>query len=302
MVGKYNITMFAYNEEKNIARSVSSVFANVDASLGYLTVIANGCSDNTVTVLNELKQKQGLEKLRIVDLELGDKCNAWNHYTHNLADDADVHFFVDADVCFSQNSFTQLAQTLLQTPDETVAVAGMPLSGRNLDFYRELIVERSCFFGNLYGLKRQFLERVREDSFRLPIGLNWIDSFLTKAVNTDLKFFNYNLPNRVTYKNNVGYEFDSLSVFKLSDINLYINRIARYELGKIQEIYLEQLSVQDWPADMYEINCKIEQNFVSDTAHLGKVKRYLVRKRLAKLLKKARPNTGVLKSASAQNR
>jgi len=283
----YNIVMFAYNEQDNIEASITSIFNNVNAQLNCFYLIANGCSDDTVAIANRVKEKLGFSRLNVVEIELGDKCNAWNTYLHELADDVDVHFFTDADVQFSSHCFEQMAEKLVNTGDSTVVIAGMPLTGRNIDFYRSLVIERACFFGNLYGMKHAFVERIRETPFRLPVGLNWIDSFLTKAANTDLKFTDFNLPDRTTWIEGVGYDFEKLSVFKRSDIKLYINRIARYELGKIQEVFLDALPCEQWPADMMDINRKIDADFDSLTSHLGFIKKSLVRKRLTKILSKA---------------
>lgn len=285
---KYNIVMFAYNEQDNIETSITSVFNSTNEYLHRFYVIANGCTDNTVRVAEEVKQKLNFDKLTVHEIELGDKCNAWNTYVHELADEVTVHFFVDADVRFSPDCFPKMAEKLHASPDQTVIIAGMPLSGRNLDFYRSLVIERSCFFGNLYGMKWSYIQRIREKSFYLPIGLNWIDSFLTKAANTDLSFGKENLPNRTTWLDGVGYDFEKLSVFKLSDIRLYINRIARYELGKIQEVFLDRLPSEQWPRDMTPINEQIDADFDALTKHLGPIKKRMVRKRLTRLLNKAR--------------
>lgn len=278
--------MFAYNEENNISNSLKSVYNNKSSLLKHVYLIANGCTDNTAERAEQLKTELNFKELNIVNIELGDKCNAWNHYMHNLADDVDCHFFIDADVNFSDNCFEQMHNKLIATETSTVAIAGLPLSGRNIAFYRSLVLERACFFGNLYGLKHSFVERIREADFYLPIGLNWIDSFLTKAVNTDIQFFNYNLPTRVTYIDGIGYRFDSLSPFKKDDIKLYFNRIARYELGKLQETHLDTLDVANWPREMKGINQKIDDDFSKETNKLSFLKRFLVRKRLTKLLKK----------------
>ena len=283
---KYNVVMFAYNEEKNITSSIESVFANTDVQVNKFYLIANGCTDKTLEVAERVKQQLNFEKLELIELELGDKCNAWNVYVHEIAAGADTHFFTDADVKFSNGCFSQLHKKLTASDNETVVVAGMPLSGRNIEFYRSLVIERACFFGNLYGMKLSFINRMREASFRLPVGLNWIDSFLTKAVNTDLSFSKTNIPNRTCYVEGVGYEFDSLSPFKKDDIKLYVNRIARYELGKLQEIYLDELPVKEWPAKMHPINLQIEAEFDRLTKNLSLIKRFLVKKRLHKLLSK----------------
>lgn len=281
---KYNICMFACNEEENIRQSIGSVREQCSEQLNRFYVIANGCSDNTAEVAKAIGA-DGFEKLEVIEIALGDKCNAWNHYMHQVPGGADVHFFVDADVYFSENCFDKMAEKLTHMPEETVAVAGMPLSGRNREFYASLVTERSCFFGNLYGLKVSFIERVRALPFHLPVGLNWIDSFLTKAVNTDLSFSTTNLPNRVCYVEGVGYRFDKLSPLSWSAIKLYINRIARYELGKIQEKYLDEIPVEQWPLQMTEINEQIFKNFKADSKGLSFLMRRLVFKRLCKLLK-----------------
>ena len=82
-------------------------------------------------LIKEMKSSLLFDKLSITELVVGDKCNAWNYYMHELADDIDIHFFVDADVSFSACCFQKMASTLYSSQPETVAIAGLPLSGRN---------------------------------------------------------------------------------------------------------------------------------------------------------------------------
>lgn len=271
--------MFAYNEEKHIETSLSSVFSNIDSECKNVTLMANGCTDQTVSIAQQMANTNNL--LNVIELSLGDKCNAWNTYIHENAPDVDTHFFIDADVKFTSNVFPILHEQLQNSSAH--AVAGVPASGRNKAYYESLVTDRSCFFGNLYGLSNNFIQMIKKKSFYMPVGLNWIDSFLTKAVNTDIQFLDYNLPNRVTYKLGHGYEFDSLSPFKFDDIKLYKNRIARYELGKLQEVILDSIPVKRWPRDMHEINLQIHaQNMVKNVSQ--PIKRLLVKQRLEKLL------------------
>lgn len=275
----YAIVMFAYNEEKNIQNSVNSVFLNVDSQLENLVVIANGCTDKTVIKLNELTKKH--EKLKVVELAIGDKCNAWNEYIHNIANNCDVHFFLDADVQFTKQVFPKLFKKLIATP-QAHAVAGLPFSGRNKKYYRGLVIERGCIFGNCYGVKNEFLELVKKNDFRLPKGLCWIDSAITKAVNGDLKYQDRNIAGRVTYDEECGYEFTSLNPFKKDDRELYFSRIARYFSGKLQEKYLEKLSFNNWPLDLNYIN----QNILNEVV-MGKIKvPFYIKKRVLNRLKK----------------
>lgn len=280
----YNIVMFAYNEAHNIANSIRSIHTSVGKHLGQFFVIANGCTDNTAAVAEKIKRDLDFSQMHVIDIAIGDKCNAWNTYIHEYSGDHALHFFVDADVIFSENVFEQLYAKSQSALPETNAIAGLPLSGRNKDFYESLVKERHCIFGNLYGLTYRMINLIKSKSFRLPKGLNWIDSFITKAINTDLQFHPYNLENRVTYLQNAGYRFDSLSMFKLNDVKLYKNRIARYELGKLQEQYLDALPVSDWPQDMDEINKDIDLKFQDITKDLTYIKTWLVKKRLSKLI------------------
>lgn len=278
--------MFAYNEQNNIASSIVSIYKNSDEKLNIFFLIANGCTDNTVQIAEKEKARLGFSSMQVVSLDVGDKCNAWNHYVHNLSGTAKTHFFVDADVKFSENCFPKMHTALQNSEEQTVTIAGMPLTGRNIQYYRSLVIEHSCFFGNLYGLKDNFIKRIQKADFHLPKGLNWIDSFLTKAVNTDLNFFNYNLKKRVIYLEDVGYYFDSLSPLRFDDIRLYVNRIARYELGKLQENHLDNIDVNNWPKEMKAINEKIYANFSEESSHLPLVKRVLVKRRLQKIIGK----------------
>lgn len=279
----YAIVMFAYNEGERIALSLASLHAACDSGLTRALVIANGCTDDTADQVRLYKSNNGFDALELVELSLGDKCNAWNYYVHELAGKEACHFFVDADVRFSTSAFPQLAQTLVQNEAHPHIVAGMPLSGRNASFYRTLVTDRSCFFGNLYGASAAYLELVRKRGFRLPIGLNWIDSFLTKAANTDLDFGDDNLPNRVTFADGVGFYVDSLKPWRIADIKLYKNRIARYELGKLQELFLDKLPACEWPRTMDTINEQISDEFSALTRSIHPIKRHLIKRRLHRL-------------------
>lgn len=112
MTTAYAIVMFAYNEEKNIEHSIKSVFKNITQQCESVFVIANGCTDNTVEVLDKLKINKHYCRLNIINIQLGDKCNAWNTYMHDIAPDVDVHFFIDADVTFTENCFAKMVDRL----------------------------------------------------------------------------------------------------------------------------------------------------------------------------------------------
>ena len=277
----YSVVTFAYNEERTIGLTLSSILANCDSRLAKLTVVANGCTDGTVKVATDALANTQIAH-EIINLELGDKCNAWNQYLYHHLPEADVHFFVDSDVTFTENAFPRLFDQLQACPDKN-AVTGLPQTGRNIEKYMELATRYACLFGNLYGLTDEFVRRMVAQQIRLPIGLSWIDAQITKLVNDNLEYHKDDYQQRVTFLTGVGYCFDSLNPWKPQDIKLYINRIARYKAGQLQEPYLDALPFVDWPRDMGEVNARILRKGL---VKVNDVKVWLLFPRIKKRLKK----------------
>lgn len=277
----YSVVTFAYNEENSIADTIRSILANCDQRVTKFTVVANGCTDQTVEVAKASVEGSAIP-CEVVELSLGDKCNAWNEYVYYHLPDAGVHFFVDSDVTFTEKAFPRLFDQLLSSPGKN-AVTGLPQTGRNLPHYYELATRYSCLFGNLYGLNNEFIQRLVEKNIRLPVGLSWIDAQITKLVNDNLEYNKDDYQHRVTFVEGVGYRFESLKPWSLDDIRLYINRICRYKTGQLQEPYLDALPFTEWPGTMDGINREILRNGVK-LAALGKVApfRHKVIKRLRK--------------------
>lgn len=264
----YSVVTFAHNEEKSIAATIKSIIANSDNRLNAITIITNGCTDKTYDIALQTLTLQSPCAFNVINLELGDKCNAWNHYVYQLLPNSAVHFFVDSDVTFTDNAFPQLFDTLANS-DKT-AVTGLPQSGRNIETYTELATRYACLFGNLYGVKHAFLTQLVAQNIKLPIGLSWIDAQLTKLVNHNLEQAKDDYQARVTCKTGVGYVFASLKPWNKADIKLYINRLVRYKVGQIQEVYLDELPFTQWPAHIQSINEQILQQGVS-WRNLGKL-------------------------------
>lgn len=282
----YSIVTFAYNEEKSIAATIKSIISNTDQRLQQITIVANGCTDRTYEVALATLQESASCQYVVKNLAFGDKCNAWNYYVHELAPQSDVHFFVDSDVTFSAFAFPTLFDRLIAS--DKLAVTGLPLTGRNLAFYTELATKYSCLFGNLYGVKQEFLQKLTAQKVKLPIGLSWIDAQLTKMINHNLEPAKDDYQGRVTFVPGVGYEFDSLKPWKRADVRLYINRIVRYKVGQLQEVYLDDLPFTEWPEDMQEINEKILAKGLG-WAELGKL--ILLKSRIIQRLRKMRTVT-----------
>lgn len=284
MADGYSVVSFAYNEAETIADAIRSIINNSDHRLEKITIVANGCTDETVIVASTILKSCTVPYF-ILDLKLGDKCNAWNNYIHKNLPKSAVHFFVDSDVTFTNNAFPLLFDQLVRAHGKN-AITGLPQAGRNIQRHTELATKYSCLFGNLYGLTDEFVQRLVTQKICLPVGLSWIDSQITKLVNENLEYKKDDYQHRVTFLEGVGYQFESLHPWRLADIKLYINKICRYKVGQLQEPYLDAMPFVDWPNTMNDINLKILNNGVS-LGSLGEVApfRHKVMKRLRKKFK-----------------
>lgn len=281
MSQSYSVVTFAYNEAISIAETIRSILMNCDHRITKFTVVANGCTDRTVEIAKASILATAIP-CEVIELTLGDKCNAWNEYVYHHLPEADVHFFVDSDVTFTEKAFPKLFDQLVRSAGKN-AVTGLPQTGRNLPHYIELATRYSCLFGNFYGLNTEFVKRLVEKNIHLPVGLNWIDAQITKLVNDNLEYSKDDYQHRVTYVEGVGYRFESLKPWKPGDIKLYINRICRYKAGQLQEPYLDALPFTEWPSTMDKVNQDVLSNGVKFAA-LGKVAPF--RHKLIKTLRK----------------
>lgn len=277
----YSVVTFAYNEEKTIGNTIASILANCDQRLAKLTIVANGCTDHTVEVARQ-SVKGSRASCAVIELALGDKCNAWNEYIYHHLPAATVHFFVDSDVTFTEQAFPLLFDQLLASPDKN-AVTGLPQTGRNIKQYIELATQYSCLFGNLYGLTNEFTQRLIGQKIRLPVGLSWIDAQITKLVNDNLEYKKDDYQHRVTFLEGVGYQFESLKPWLPADIQLYINRICRYKAGQLQEPFLDKLPFTHWPANVEPLNQEILKSGLT-TSQLGRL--WIFKARIKRRLEK----------------
>ena len=278
-LSSYSVAIFAYNEEKTIGRCIESVVRNADKNLQEIVVLANGCTDNTCNIVESLSAK--IEILKLVRIDEGDKCNAWNQYVYHHADEnRSVHFFTDGDCTFDGNVFSVLS-TRLQHDENANAAAGVPLSGRNRKKYLNLLQDRYCLFGNCYALKEEFLTKIKDLNFHLPKGLLWIDSAITKAVNSDLGHQMVGYNDRIVYEPNCGYRFDSIKPFSWKDLRVYFSRLARYKAGQLQEEHLEKMAFADWPKDLTRMNQTILADIDSGNKRLAPWFKGAIRKKLS---------------------
>jgi len=278
---KLNLAIFAYNEAPTIRRALDSLLAAapVGAELRVFVLI-NGCTDDTLEVVRDYAKTH--PEVVPVEIALGDKCNAWNLYVHELADErADVHFFTDGDCWCSPRALEIMAECLSANPQAT-AVAGVPQSGRSRATYHRYQRDWGWVYGGLYGVRGDHLMKMRDLGVRLPLGLKGNDHFITKLMHAPLPNTTQRVPEQVVFDERAGYCFDTLRPWRPADLRLYWNRLVTYDLRQRQIPLLNDLPLDELPETVDDVNRQILNRLETDPRRRRPVVR-AVRRRLQRM-------------------
>lgn len=174
--------------------------------------------------------------LRLWFLPLGDKSHAWNTYVHRLWPGADCTVFIDGYVRTAAGALGLLAQGLAATP-EALAVTGVPSVGHSAAKLRQAMVSGGGIHGNLYGLGRVAMELVREQGFRLPLGLYRTDPLLGAALLFRLAPDTEDWDTRrIKVVAEATWQFDPLRWWRVADLMTQGRRLLRQRQGLLENL------------------------------------------------------------------
>jgi hypothetical protein len=249
------VAVFAHNEARNIVRCLLSFMSGAPGLDLRFYVLCNGNIDRTNAIVTEYAKLD--PRISLVDIALGDKCNAWNVYVHEIAPDADIHIFMDGDCELGADAIPRMLETLRSHPHAS-AVSTLPLSGRSVRHWRRDILENHGITGNLYALSGPFMERLQAQAIRLPVGLVGDDSLLGSLAAWNLvPKGDWDAKNRVAVCDGAGFRFNSVSYWSLDDLTRQLHRMVRYsrrryEMQMINDI-LRSEGIAGLPRDTNEL-------------------------------------------------
>ncbi|MGC4083758.1 MAG: glycosyltransferase [Vicinamibacterales bacterium] len=251
------VAVFAHNESGRIGPALARIAAAAGDMDVEVWVLANGCTDGTCDEVR--RSAHLLPNLWLATIDRGDKANAWNLFVHTLLSperlaSIDVCFFTDGDVTLESNALLQLAATLQQMPAARAA-GGMPANGRDKRAWRERMVRFTNLAGNLYALRRSFVESIRASGHRIPIGVVFEDAVVSWFVKTDVgRHAPVNDSRICPFCQTAEFSFESMSPTRLADYPRYLRRKRRYIYGHLQiEMLMNLLSrdgIEAMPADV----------------------------------------------------
>lgn len=227
--GPYPVMVLAHNEERHIVACLDSIFAADPALRLEVFVMANGCTDRTETMVQAYAASN--PAVRLVSIALGDKCNAWNVFIHEVVPercpDRPAYFFVDGDARFLPGSFAAMLRSFAREPLAN-AVGAPPASGRNARHDRLELLEERGLVANLYALRGRFVDRLIAKGVRIPCGLEGDDGLIGALVRWDLDPTRPMNPQLIAPCAEAGFIFESMSLTRPSDWRAYWRRMVRY--------------------------------------------------------------------------
>ncbi len=223
------VMVLAHNEERHIAGCLDSIFTADPDREFEVYVMANGCTDRTEAIVRDYGRKR--PQVHLVSIALGDKCNAWNVFMHDIVANAcpgrNIYFFMDGDATAAPNAFKALARGLDNTPYANAAAA-VPLAGRNAERDAATMLVEHALVANLYALRGSFVERLLERGVRVPLKMEGDDGMIGAFVKWDLEPTRGTDDKRVVVCPDAGFRFEPFTPRRLSDWKAYWKRAVRY--------------------------------------------------------------------------
>jgi glycosyltransferase involved in cell wall biosynthesis len=223
------VMVLAHNEERHIEACLDSIFAaDPDAPLRVF-VMANGCTDKTEEYVASYSGRD--PRVNLVSLELGDKCNAWNVFIHEIVPSKcpgqPIYFFMDGDARAIRRSFSNMASAMQKEP-QAHAVSAPPASGRSRAHDQEELIRERGLVANLYALRGEFVERCRELGVRIPLRLEGDDGLIAALVRWDLNPKQPMDTRLIAPCAAAGFTFESFKLSQPSHWIAYWKRMVRY--------------------------------------------------------------------------
>jgi glycosyltransferase involved in cell wall biosynthesis len=223
------VMVLAHNEANKIVACLDSIYrADADRKFN-IFVMANGCTDNTESIVREYSKTH--DGVNLVSLKMADKCNAWNVFIHETVPthtpNSDVYFFMDGDCRACPRAFSELAKGLFENP-EARAAGAMPMAGRNKVSDTRDMMERRALVANLYALTKDFVHNLQAKRVRLPLGLEGDDGLIGAFAKWDLHPTMEWNDNRIVPCAKAGFTFDPVSPIDFFVWKTYLRRLLRY--------------------------------------------------------------------------
>lgn len=222
---------------------------------GRIELLVNG-NTSLAQELGEFLKNGSYQRIRVWDIPLGDKGNAWNVYIHNVWLDECVAFFIDGYVRLFPDSLERLYQTLFVNPD-AYGGCGVPSTGRTANAMRLDMIKNGGFHGNLCCLTCNAISELKRRKIKIVLGIYRVDSlmgaFLCYGLDETSKVWN---PKRIVVDATASWDVDEKRWWRWTDVKAKLRQIERQLRGKMENAAIKNFfMVQHYHAEDLPIDC-----------------------------------------------
>jgi len=175
--------------------------------------------------------------VRVWEIGVGDKANAWNQYIEHIWPKTRVTFFLDGYARPQPESLGNLARAL-ESDVNLLAATGVPSVGRTAAALGREMLENGGIHGNLFALRGSTVRDLLALKFRLPLGIYRVDSTLGATLSFGLDpAHNAWSPKRYIFVcPEATWLTDEKEIRKFSDVLDQAKRILRQGRGILENL------------------------------------------------------------------
>jgi len=229
---KLSVAIFAHNISGTVSSCVKNILKYSHEKDISVYILANGCTDSTEKVALNLQNKNS--NVHLVSIPVADKANAWNYYVYKLAPAGALHFFIDGDIEVQPDALLSISEAMNNNPNAN-AVGGVPVVGRDRLGWTKRMISCGRVSGGLYALRDNFINRLRQNEVKLPVGFIGED-FLVSALAKDMLSLQgiYTPSPLLHIETQAGFSFRQLSPLSAVDYLAFFRRLIRYRIRDYQ--------------------------------------------------------------------
>lgn len=231
------IAVLAHNEEARIAACLNSLpLGDKDVAIH---VIVNGSTDATAAIAGGVAA--AARNVHVHIYREGGKALSWNRFLFDeLSRFHETHIFVDGDAEIVAGSIKALKQVLKAKPQANAA-SGLPMNGRKMVHYQQMMRREHGLFGDLYALRGDFLHRMKQNRIRLPDDVIGDDGLIGAMAKTDLANESHWNDNRVVVCEGAGFLCAPVSALSPQSWRMQYRRMVSYSIRHYQNLMISRI-------------------------------------------------------------
>lgn len=225
---------------------------------GRIDLLVNG-NTSLAHSLSRVLEDGLYQRVRVWDIPLGDKGNAWNLYIHKIWCDECIVFFIDGYVRLFEDSLERLYRTLHLNPD-AFGGSGVPSIGRTANVLRLEMIKNGGFHGNLCCLTKNAICELKRRNIKIVLGMYRVDSLMGAFLcyGLDIASNKWN-PKRTVVDSMASWDIDTKRWWRWSDCSAKIRQFERQLRGKMENAAVKNLFMvqnidpERLPTDCYKL-------------------------------------------------